>query len=301
MQNLQNALEKTGEVTDQVSDYSDDLNHLAEGNLASIQASPELLEKEAINKMNADELVTKSQVIDKHKALITSAGDPQAMKEQVKQQIPKLAKNHFKGQEIALKEAMDQVTDLKKKFVELDNLEDLPKHPPNAMKKKPFVERIVPGITFQIQKSDNIWVDYNPYIGYRLLERLTAGMGWNERIGISNGVGLTTSDRVYGPRSFINYNFRKGFSFHAEVEKMFATVPPELNNSSLIVDGNNQQWVWGFFAGIEKEYDFIKTVKGNFQLLYNIYTDHGRSPYTSRLSIRFGFEFPLKKKQLLIE
>ncbi len=46
---------------------------------------------------------------------------------------------------------------------------------------------------------------------------------------------------------------------------------------------------------IEKDYKFIGKVRGNVQILYNLYDDHYNSPYFERLNVRMGFEFPMKK------
>lgn len=51
------------------------------------------------------------------------------------------------------------------------------------MKEKPLIERIVPGIALQVQKKgDDLMVDFNAYAGYRFTGRITAGLGWNQRV-----------------------------------------------------------------------------------------------------------------------
>ena len=60
---------------------------------------------------------------------------------------------------------------------------------------------------------------------------------------------------------------------------------------------DSRYWVWSAFAGLKKDYQFTKGVWGNFQILYNLYDDHYSSPYADRLTVRTGFEFPLKKKR----
>ena len=39
-----------------------------------------------------------------------------------------------------------------------------------------------------------------------------------------------------------------------------------------------------------------KSIKGNTEVLYNLYDKDGLSPYGERIAVLFGFEFPLKKK-----
>jgi hypothetical protein len=65
---------------------------------------------------------------------------------------------------------------------------------------KPLIERVVPGISFQILKRGNdVLVDFNPYAGYRFTGRLTTGGGWVQRISFDHPSRAT---RVYGPRIF---------------------------------------------------------------------------------------------------
>ena len=64
----------------------------------------------------------------------------------------------------------------------------------------------------------------------------------------------------------------------------------------LMADIGGRRWVWSLFVGIKKDYRISKNLKGNIQTLYNLYDDHDNSPYTDRLSVRMGFEIPMKKK-----
>lgn len=289
---IQKQFGKVGEVTGQVESYTEDLKNISSGNLGEVKQVPEKLESKAVKMGNAYILSEKSQELDGYKEMITAGGDKEALKQQALQQAPKLAKNHFKGQEAALQEAINKVNSYKKKYTELTDLENIPKQKPNAMKEKPLIERLVPGMTFQIQKSQNVWLDYNPSLSYLISGRLVAGLGWNERIGITNHFGFTSTDRIYGPRTFLEVKIKKGFSVRADVEKMYTFVPPNVFSST---DFGSNQWVGSAFIGIKKEYDFMKSVNGNFQFLYNFYDDQDNSPYTSRFNVRFGFEFPMKR------
>jgi hypothetical protein len=165
----------------------------------------------------------------------------------------------------------------------------------NEMKGKPLIERIVPGITLQIQKNSDVLIDYNPLIGYRITGRFTAGTGWNERFNIAKHFQFSLKDRIYGPRAFMDFRLGKGFSVRTDVEKMNTYVPFVANTNS-VGDIGYRKWVWSAFIGFKKEYSFMKGIRGNAQFLYNLYDDHNNSPYGDRLVVRMGFEFPMKKK-----
>src|SRR5260221_1683222 len=155
---------------------------------------------------------------------------------------------------------------------------------------KPLIERLLPGLNFQIQKKNDLLLDFNPYIGYRITGRFTSGIGWNERIGIDTkkkkGVPI---DRIYGLRSFVHFKIRDGVFAKAEIESMNAFVPPSVLLGPEQHSG--RQWVWSYFVGLKKDYRLSKSVMGNVQILYNLYNPHKMSPYASNFNVRMGFAF----------
>lgn len=293
VKNAQDKLGDANQLTDKAQAYSQDAKNLATGNLEEVKELPNALEGQVKKMDEIKELEKQSGELGKYQQMIGQGNDPEAMKELAKDQAVTYAKDHFAGKQEVLQAAMDKMTKLKTKYASLDSLTNIPKYKPNSMKGKPFVERLVPGITFQIQKSGNVWVDYEAMIGYRINGRLTAGLGWNERVGVAKKFRVTTADRIYGPRSYLSCMVWKGFAAHVELEKMFTSVPSELVPYS---DERGKAWIWSAFIGVKKQYNFSKHVKGHFQFLYNFYDDHDSSPYLDRFNVRFGFEFPLKKK-----
>lgn len=293
---VQQTLGQVGEVTGQVQGYSADVKNIASGNLEQVEQLPQTLEQQAMKLDELQGFQEQTEALDGVKDMASVGNDPEALKEQAIQQLPKLAKNHFAGQEAVLKQAMDKVSKYKSKYSELTSLKDVPKRRPNEMRGKPSVERLVPGITFQVQNSERVLLDYSPSLGFRISGRLTAGLGWNERVGIGKKLRFTRADRIYGPRTYVSFRWKKGISFRADVEQLHTYMPPTLGGTGS--DPDRHDWVWSVFLGIKKDYQFMKGVKGNFQFMYNLYDDRDSSPYLSRFNIRFGFEFPLKKRKM---
>ncbi len=289
----QQGLSEVTKVSGEVAAYREDVKNISSGTLDEVEKIPQTLEAEAVKAVDAGQLTDQAQGVDQYKDMLAAGSDPEALKQQALQLAPKLATNHFKGKEVVLQQAIEKVNSYKKKYNQLTDLENIPKRRPNEMKDKPLVERVVPFITLQLQSSENVLLDYNLGAGYRFSSRFTAGVGWNERIGISSKLKFTTSDRVFGPRTFADFRIRKGLSIRAEGEKMNAFIPASQFSPS---DIGRRDWVWSAFIGMKKQYDFMKSVKGNFQFLYNFYDDRDASPYVSRFMVRFGFEFPMKKK-----
>jgi len=293
---VQNVTGKVGDInkaTDKVQQYEGDVKSIAEGNVGEVKQIPDAIENKAKSLDEIKELQTQTGELNKAKEMVDKGKDPKALQGMAKQEVMKKATDHFAGKEQVLKEAMDKMSKVKSKYGEVKSLADLPKRPPNPMKGKPFIERLVPGMTLQFQKAANFMVDVNPVIAYRINGHFNAGLGWNERYSFLKWNKLSPSDRIYGPRVFTNYSIKKGFGVKAEVEKMNAVIPL----SSFTPDAGSRQWVWSVFVGLKKDYKLIGKVNGNVQILYNIYDDHDNSPYSDRLNVRMGFEFPMKKKK----
>lgn len=295
---IQSAQAKLGEanvITDKAQEYSKEVKNITKGDLSETKELSGAAEKKA-GEMGMDQFKKETGQFDQYKQMAEKAKDPKALKEEALKQAPKLAVNHFAGKEAALQQAMDKMQKLKSKYSEVNSLKDLPKHKPNAMKGKPLIERLTPGITIQLQQKGDVLIDYNPYIGYRFYERFTAGLGWNERFSIGKHVKFSLDDRIYGPRVFADFKIGRGFSVRTDIEKM-NTYVPALTSSGYATDTEYRAWVWSAFIGLKKEYKFSKRIKGNSQFLYNLYDDHDNSPYAERLAVRMGFELTMKKKK----
>jgi len=291
IQGAQGKIGQANELTDKGQAYSKDVKNISQGNMEGVKELPKSIEDKAKNLVEIKELQGQTGELGKYQEMATKGNDPEAMKALAKEQTITYAKDHFAGKQEVLQASMNKLAKLQAKYTSLDSISNLPRFKPNQMKGKPFIERIVPGLTFQIQKSLNVLIDYSAVVGYRINGRVTIGAGWNERIGVGKKLSFTTSDRIYGPRTFLDCMIFKGFSARVDIEKMHTDAPP---GSIYTADGS--AWVWSAFAGVKKQYNFTRHVKGNFQFLYNFYDDHDKSPYTERFNVRFGFDFPMKKK-----
>lgn len=230
---------------------------------------------------------------------ISGAPEIPASEEQAKEMLvteaKKQAMDHFAGKQDKLQAAMDQMSKYKQRYSNVQSIKDLPKKLPNEMHGKPLRERLVPGLSIQIQKRNDWWFDFNPYLGYRFSGRITAGLGWNHRIAFNFDKGEFNPDMyIYGPRAYGEFRIKKGFSGRLEVEVMNTPVrvPPSQ-------DFAIQEWVWSAMAGMKKEYRISKSFRGNAQVLYNLFNPHYKSPYTESLNMRIGIEYKIPKKKVV--
>jgi hypothetical protein len=283
-----------GHVTEQAKAYQDDIKNISQGNLNDVKELPKTIEEQAAKIDGVQELQKQSGVMEEYKDKLDVIKDPNAMKEKGVEMAKEAAVDHFAGKQEQLKAAMEKMAKYKKKYSSVSSLKDLPKRPPNAMKGKPFMERVVPGVYFQYQQKTYNLFDLNPYIGYRISGRFTSGAGWNHRYGYDRRTHLWSSRaKIYGPRAYVDFKLGKGFIAHLETEVMNTFVPSALNGNP---DTGQREWVWGMMTGMKKEYKIYGNLRGTVLLQYNLFNPKYKAPYVDRLNSRIGFEYSLKKK-----
>lgn len=283
-------------LTDKVGDYGNDIQGLSNGNLSDVKELPKIAEAKAEELSGLKEVEDQTQPLHEYKDLVGKIQNPDSLKGFAKEQIKQVAVNHFAGKEEQLKQAMEIIAKYKSKYSSINSIADIAKRQPNEMKGKPLIERIIPGIGIQVQKKgEDVLVDFNAYAGYHFTGRITAGLGWNQRVAYTIDRRTFNSDsRIYGPRAFGEYKLWKGFSPRVELENMNTNIPPITHNQT--VDPLSREWVWGAFVGVKKEYKFIKNVKGTALVMMRLFNPDHKSPYVDVVNVRFGFEFPMRKK-----
>lgn len=206
-------------------------------------------------------------------------------------QVKKAAINHFAGKAAVLQAAMDDVTKFKGKYDNVQNVKELTKKQNNELRGKPFYERLVESITLQPFKNKDWMIDVSPYLGYRFTSRISAGLGWNQRIIFNGNKDNASRQRVYGPRVYGEYAIKKGFSARLELETMNTFV-----RTNFQTEAGGREWVPAVLAGMKKDYRISGRLKGTGLLLYNFYNPDYKSPYGDRLNVRMGFEYTIAKR-----
>lgn len=295
-------LGKVKGVTTEVTDLAQDAQSIANGKLNEVKQIDKTLEKQVLKIDEVQEFQKLTSAINPLEGTGLTGTDPEALKKQAaelaKKEAMEMVKteatNHFAGKEELLQKSMDKMTKLKGKYSDVKSMAELPKKLPNPLHDTPFIERVVPGISFQIQKDDYFLLDVNISASYSITPRFSAGAGWVQRLAFDKVKFQPNMERVYGPRAILQFLWTKGINFRFLPELLNTDVPPQLvTNPS---DNGNREWVWSAFAGIKKDFTIFKSIKGNTEALYNLYDPGNKSPYQDRFSLRFGFEFSMKKK-----
>ncbi|MBN8653033.1 MAG: hypothetical protein J0L67_16495 [Cytophagales bacterium] len=294
LKNFSSELSQLNGFGNNLGTYAEDVKQLTQGNLDEVKSVDKLIENKVAGIEGMEQLQEGKALMEKAKP--DSAALANMAKEVVQEQILNSAQDHFAGKEAVLQQAMDKMSKLKNRYSEVKSMAELPKRLPNPLKGKPFIERLVPGISFQIQKSQYFLLDVNPVLRYKIRPRISAGMGWNERLPFDGWKIQGGNERVYGPRAVFQVAWTKGIIFTLQPEVMNTTIPPLLA-SRLGYDPAYRTWITSVFGGIKKEFTVYKGIKGNSEFLYNFRDKDGMSPYADKVNVRFGFESPMKKKQ----
>jgi hypothetical protein len=281
-----------------LGEYEDDLTELTNGGAGGTIAIQDLAESKAEELSGLSEIKDQTKALDEYKGLTEKIKNPDSLKEFAIEQAKEIAVDHFSGKEEQLSQAMQTLAKYKSKYPNLNSINEVTRRPPNEMKGKPLIERMVPGAALQIQKKgEDFMIDFNPYATYKFTERISAGLGWNQRVAYSfDAKKFNPLMRIYGPRVFGEFKIGKGFSPRAEIELMNTSIPSLTRTHT--TDPFQREWIWGAFAGIKKEYKLIKNIKGTASVMMRLYNPNRKSPYTDVVNARLGFEFPMKKKKV---
>jgi hypothetical protein len=279
-------------VSGNLSDYSADVKSLTSGDLQNVKQ----LDKDALSKISNEpfkaaegELSAANGKIESLKSL----QDQGAFKKKIIEKSSEMVLQQIALYEGNITGAVHKLSKHQQRAGTIfSKVKGLPKRP-RKEKKPPVIERFVPGTTLQVEKSSATWfIDFNPGIRYRIRSIFSAGIGWNQRIVFDKHFNFYKENGIYGLRSFYELTIFKGLAIRTDVERMNVFVPV----SSAQKEIGTRKAVWSYAAGLKKEFSFSPGIIGNVQFMYNLYTPSGTSPYLNRFNIRFGFEFPLKKK-----
>lgn len=217
--------------------------------------------------------------------------DPEKLKQEALAKATDVVTDKLLEQKTQVSDAQEKLGKIKRKYGEVQSINDLPKRPPNPMKEKPFRERVFPGVALQIMGKDNYSALYvAPHVYYRFTGRFDFGAAGIAHINFNKTPQLIQDRDVWGFKVFTNYRLFKAFYFRLEGERLNQQLPVGQT------DNTYHQWSNVFFGGIGKEFRLSRLLYGHTWMLYN---PNGQeyNPYSSRLVLRVGFDLSLQKDQ----
>ncbi|MCC5939258.1 MAG: hypothetical protein JJU34_18405 [Lunatimonas sp.] len=194
--------------------------------------------------------------------------------------------DHFKEKQELLKIAADEMAELKKKFSEVADSQDLSSaKKSNSLKGKPIKRRIVYGSNFQLHVVGQTKIDFNPELGYRLNSTSEVGLGGTYRFfGNRDDPSLTINKpMVMGFRGYIERKLTNNLYVHGEFESLKST----MNKTGEV---RESLWYNSLLAGLERRFVMTGRLQGQAQVLYN-FNSQNNPLYNSPWVFRVGFSF----------
>ncbi|MBX2916265.1 MAG: hypothetical protein KF856_13425 [Cyclobacteriaceae bacterium] len=217
--------------------------------------------------------------------------DPEKLKQETLSKATDVATDHLLKQKTQVSDAQAKLGKIKRKYGQVQSINDLPKRPPNPMKEKPFRERIFPGVALQVIQKDNYSSLYfAPHVYYRLNGRFDFGGGGIVHFNFDKKPQFIHNRDVWGYKTFVNYRFYKAFYLRLEGERLNQQLP------LFATDETYKQWSTIFLGGIGKEFKISRLFNGHTWMFYNM-KGQDFNPYSSRIVLRVGFDISLKKDQ----
>jgi hypothetical protein len=295
LNNVSNSLSGISNSTKEISKYQEGLKTINSEQLNDESIKKEI-ESSAGSIQAGKELETQLSVVEQQKALIAKwNSNPEYQKEMAVTKAKEQAVNHFAGSEKELIGVMNKLSELKTKSKDAEGVIDLYKSKTaNSMKGKPFKERLEFGLTLQLtNRSSNLLIDFNPYIGYKVSGRFTVGTGWVQRFPLSTkSYSYIDSETLFGFRSFVQFRIKGGSFIKFETELL--NQPQKAIPLQPIME-NLRTWRPNYLLGFKQSFKFSSRVGAHVLILYNLVDNDHQSPYADKIQARFGFEFYPKK------
>lgn len=302
LKTIQSEVQRVKTVTNKVQTYKDDAREIGQGNVDKVKTIPKEVEDRVANMTEVKDLQTQKgefttakNSLEQYKNMMAELNKKKPGEKELKSVMSKELTDPFAGQDAKLKAGIAQLDKLKKKYRSIADSRYLPKHVPNEMKGKPMRERLLPGISFQFYKNDDVSIDFSPYVSYKLSGRFRPGIGatWREAILLKSP--YARFDQVYGLRVMNEFRLNGSFYFHTEGEWLHFT-PAALQKFKFPADTDMSEWLFRLNAGLFKTYPISKRFGGQVQILYNV-LDMNRFPQSRNTSMRFGIEYKFKAKR----
>ncbi len=281
-------------VSGQVEGYSKEIENFKEGDFSAIDKN---LEKQLASRAELKELTQQKALVQKYydQQKLQIEGfeaykDKKVLAAAAMEKGGAIAIGHFGANQKQLMEAHKMLAQLKKGYSYVPSLEEVKENKPNRLTRKPFIDRVVFGVDFEIGLlKDTKTFDVAPFIGCRINEHISIYGGYVWKFGVQDKDSLSIEQSpIQGVRGTFNYLIMKGFSATAIIEQL---------NESVVVDGGkviNNRYE-GYMLGITKSYRIVKNFNGQAQILYN-FGYKKSSPYKNPVNIRFGFYFNTKSE-----
>ncbi|MBK7910954.1 MAG: hypothetical protein KA193_12825 [Bacteroidia bacterium] len=156
--------------------------------------------------------------------------------------------------------------------------------PPAPSEGDRFIDRVFFGGNFGLQFGTQTIIEIAPIVGYRLTDRLAAGVGGKYIYYRYRSAPFEYSTNMYGGSVFARYNILENLFAYTEYEILNLDAPDPLNPYRLRRTNVTSVFVGGGYRQMLGNNSSL-----NLMLLYNL-NESTNSPYQNPI-IRIGFGF----------
>jgi hypothetical protein len=272
-------------VSEEVQQMSDVKTSVTSGDVDQI------INQQAVN---AGPLRETKQLIDQSKNVGTEVLDASqsANPEKLKTEF----KDYLAGKEEIVKKDLEDIGKLQVKYRDVSDSRLLPKRPPNAMKGKPFIERLIPGVDLQVLHGENVSINFAPMVGYRFSGRIRAGVSAYRGLTYVSKDDALRMTSLYGVRLSNNIRVIKQVYTHIEVEKFKADPFAQQVFLKHAAPQSKFSWDTKLNFGALQIHPIGKRINTHFLVLYDLLMLK-QFPNSNGSSVRFGFDYQLRKRE----
>jgi hypothetical protein len=293
---LNKITDKTSELGDKTSEYQNELGEIKEkAKVPDSESIEGRVEKEAQNidqlKETNSELLKASQEQAKYDAMVQQYRDKKLIQEEMIRKSKNIANDKLKEFAPEMEKAKEQLAKARKPTFK-KSVTQFFKKQENVMKERKFYERLVPAITIQSTRGEQVTLDLGVQVSYSLTQRLSAGLGgvYRTRLSEENKYFIAKGG-VYGGRFLTEFVTVKGLFVHAEAEHL------KIRPYAFGLQTETQSdFAWSGNFGLGKRFNVSRKVKGTILGLYRMEYE-GKLPSASKINMRLGFEYDLHKKK----
>lgn len=261
---------------------SEKINDIAENQLSKVDEIG-ALEKERAASIGQ---------MEEYKKLIEQYKNEKAIKAELEEKSKELANDVIAANQSKVNGSLKKLRKYNRKFDNIPDIRELPKRPPNPLRKKGIRQRIVPGLGFYTFATDRVWLQFEPQGFYKFNNNFSAGGGLLYRFSMKpQNFQFDNYDNLRGYKAFAQHFLYKGVWLKAEVQKVSWRPLHLLHNDPDHIEG-----VTVGAIGIMKNMVIAKRVRANGQTLYH-YTISGSDPYKTKIIFRLGIDISLEKKE----
>lgn len=288
---VSDAMNKIDGKLDEAAQYEGELKNIKENGLADSEKLPQELEAHVADVSGVEELSAASKKLAEQEAMIQRYKDKKLLQQEILRKSRNVVNDKLNKFSPAFKDAEARIARARKIKPTIGKMQEERKIRVNTMSGKPFRQRLVPGMTCQVYNGHRFNMDWAVQTGFKVSGLFIVGAGYTYRVNFgTDNASWIASQGVSGYRIYTNLILYKNVYAHAEFESL------KLDRGKQNVLSETTMHVHGSNFGLGRSYAISHKIKGSVAALYRV-NYKGEVPGISRVTLRIGFDYSLKKQR----